>query len=80
MAARSPLVGDPVIRRSKDRRVTPPVDLRRHLPVMRDVEAVATSAHLPGRRDRAGRRHDTVVLESAEGARSQLASGFTSRL
>ena len=34
---------------------------------MRDVEAVAASAHRPRRRDCTRRRDDAVVLESAEG-------------
>ena len=64
---RDTAVGNAVVRRSEDRRVAPPVDLRRHLPVVRDVEAVAANPHLPGRRDCARRRYDAVVLESAEG-------------
>ena len=59
-------VGISVVRRPEDLRVAPAVGLRRVLPVVRDVEAVAADAHLPGRGDGARRRDDAVVLERAE--------------
>ena len=60
-------IGITVVRGLKDGGVASAIGLGRQLPVMRDVEAVASDAHLPGRGNCTRRGDNAVVLESAQG-------------